>query len=104
MKILFTGNIKTDIAFQGKKLSSSFNIKDKTEFLHKQDLVYHAECHEESCNDDYVGETVRRISERVKDQSRRGENYHILKVHFCRFENLSISSFSYQNNMLNISH
>ena len=62
---LLPHNIKTDVAFQSKQLSSCFNIKDKTEFPHKQDLVYHARCPEESCNDDYVGERTRRISERV---------------------------------------
>ena len=28
---------------------------------------------------------------------------YVLKVHYCRFENLPISSFSYKNNMLKIS-
>ena len=35
LKTLLPDNIKKDVAFQGK---------DKTEFLHKHDLVYHAEC------------------------------------------------------------
>ena len=37
--------------FQGKQLSSWFNIKDKTKFPHKHDLVYHGKCAEESCHD-----------------------------------------------------
>ena len=65
-KTLLPDNVKTDVAFQGKQLSSCFNIKDKTKlFLHKQDLVYHAKCAEEICNDDYVGEAARCMSERV---------------------------------------
>ena len=46
LKTLLPDNVKTDVAFQGKQLSSCFNIKDKTKFPHKHDLVYHAECPE----------------------------------------------------------
>ena len=77
LKTLLPDNVKTDVAFQDKQLS--FNIKDKTKFPHKHDLVYHAKCAEESCNYDYVGETARRISERVLDHSGRNKNSHILK-------------------------
>ena len=56
LKFLLPGNIKTDVAFLGKHLSFCFNVKDKTEFPRKHDLVYHAECPVESCNEDYVGD------------------------------------------------
>ena len=52
LKTLFPGNVKTGVAFQGKQLSSSFNIKDKTMLPHKHDLVYHAKFAEESSHDD----------------------------------------------------
>ena len=77
LKTLLPDNVKTDVAFQDKQLSSCFNIKNKTKFLHKHDLVYHAKCAEESCNDDYVGKTGRHISERVLDHS--GTHKNILK-------------------------
>ena len=79
LKTLLPDNIRTDVVFQGEQLSSCFNIKDKTEFPHIQYLVYHAECPEESCNDDYVGETARPISERVIYHSGKDKNSHILK-------------------------
>ena len=79
MKTLLPDNVKTDVACQGKQLSSCFNIKHKTKFPHKLDLVYHAKCAEESCNDDYVGETARRISERMLDHSGRDKNSYNLK-------------------------
>ena len=69
LKTLLRDNVKTDVAFQGKQLSSCFNIKDETKSPHKHDLVNHAGCPEESCNDDYVDETARHISERVIDDS-----------------------------------
>ena len=48
-------------------------------FPHKHALVYHADCPVENCNDNYVGERTRRISERVIDYSERDKNTHILK-------------------------
>ena len=52
LKTLQLGNFKTDAAFQGKQLSSYFNVKDKTgEFSHKRDLVYNAKFPAESCID-----------------------------------------------------
>ena len=81
MKTLLPDNFKTDLVFQGKQLNSCFNIKDKTKFPHKYDLVYHAKCTEESCSDDYVGKMARHISERVLDHSGRDKDSHILKHH-----------------------
>ena len=104
LKTLLPDNVETDVAFQGNQLSSCFNIKDKTKFPHKHDLVYHAKCAEESCNDDYVGETARRISERVLDHSGRDKNSHILKhqigkEHPCpQYENIKIISSGFRNN------
>ena len=79
LKTLLSDNFKTDIAFQGKQLRSCFSIKDKTKFMHKNNLVYHTKCAEESCNDDYVGEMASRIFERVLDYSERDQNSHILE-------------------------
>ena len=77
--ILLADNVKTDVAFQGKQLSSSFNIKNKTKFPHKHDFVYHTKCAEKNCNDDYVDETARHYSEKVLDHSGRDKKSHILK-------------------------
>ena len=71
LKTLLPDDVKTDVDFQGKQLSSCFNIKDKTKFLHKHDLVYHAKCEVGSCNDDYVVKVARHISERVIDKRKR---------------------------------
>lgn len=59
---LFFFSIKIDVAFlRNQLLSFCFSIKDKTEFPHKHDQVYRVKCPEESCNDDYVTKTARRI-------------------------------------------
>ena len=104
LKTMLPGNVKTDVAFQAKQLSSCFNIKDKTKFPHKHDLVYHAKCAEESCNDDYVGETARPISERVLNQSERDKNFQILKHQiekehpFPQYEDFKVISSGFRNN------
>ena len=103
-KTMLPGNVKLDVAFQGKQFSSCFNIKDKTKFSHKHDIVYHAKCAEESCNDDYVGETARPISERVLNQSGRDKNFQILKhqiekEHPCpQCEDFKVISSGFRNN------
>ena len=79
LKTLLVDNVKTNVAFQAKQLSSWFNIKNKTKFTHKHDLIYHAKCAEESYNDNYVSETARHNSERMLDHSERDKNSHILK-------------------------
>ena len=66
MKTLLPTNIRTKIAFTGSKLSTCFQVKDKTKFEHNHDIVYHGICPETDCSENYIGETARRISERVK--------------------------------------
>ena len=67
-------------------------------------MVYHAKCAEESCNDDYVGETARPISERVLNQSGRDKNFQILKhqiekEHPCpQCEDFKVISSGFRNN------
>ena len=74
LETLLLEKIKPGEAFQGKQLSSCFNIKDKIEFPQKHDVVYRAEIPLKKCNNDYVGETARHISEKVIDHSGRDKN------------------------------
>ena len=53
------------VVFKGSKLSSKFQVKDRTMISHN--------CPENGCPDNYVRETARRISERVLDHS--GKRY-----------------------------
>ena len=79
IKILLPSNIKVQVSFTGNKLNSCFNIKDKTKFEHRHDVIYLRKCPETTCNDNYIGETKRRIFERVKDYNRRDFKSHLLK-------------------------
>ena len=71
--------MKPQITYTGRKLGSSFQIKDQTIFEHKHDVFYHENCTVENCVDDYTGETARRINERIVDRTRRDTNSHLLK-------------------------
>ena len=60
-----------EFGFTGSKLSTHFQIKDKTEVEHNHNVVYLGTCPENNCSDNYVGESEHRISERIIDHSGR---------------------------------
>ena len=66
---LLPNNAKIEVAFKSTKLSSFFNVKDKNDFEHNHDLIYHAKCLEPTCIDYYVGESALRIT--IKDHNGR---------------------------------
>ena len=72
-------NVNTRVTYTGQKLNTKFQIKDKTDPKHVHDLIYYAKCPEEFCNDDYLGETDRRIFERTIDHNGRDKKSHLLK-------------------------
>ena len=66
---LLPNNTKIEVAFKSTKLSSFFNVKDKINFEHNHDLIYHAKRPEPTCIDDYAGESACRITERIKNHN-----------------------------------
>ena len=76
---LLPEHTKLEIILTGKKRNSCLSIKDKTKFEHEHDLVYYVNCTEPSCSANYVGETSRRITERIKDHSGRDHALHMVK-------------------------
>ena len=66
LKKILLNNVKPQITYTGRKLGSSFQIKDQTIFEHKRDVIYPGNCPAENCVDDYIGETARRINERIE--------------------------------------
>ena len=76
---LLPETVNTQIVYTGRKLSTCFQVKDKSKFDHHYDLVYHAKCSSELCDKNYIGESGRRIAERIKDHNGRDHKLHILK-------------------------
>ena len=56
-------NVKTQVTFASQKLSTQFNVEDRTKFEHKHDVIYFGKCPEQNCTNNYLGESARRISE-----------------------------------------
>ena len=74
--------VNTQITYIGQKLHTSFQIKDKIVQIHKSDLVYYVKCPDQSSNQDYLGETGRKIIERTSDDSGKDKYSHLFK-HAC---------------------
>ena len=50
MRKMLPNNVKPRIAFTGRNVGRSFQIKGKTEMRHNNDFVYYNECSEKQCN------------------------------------------------------
>ena len=61
------------------RLKDKFNIKTKTVKEHQHDIIYYNECPEGNCSEKYVGETSRRLPERVIDHNGWDKNSNIFK-------------------------
>ena len=72
-------NAKTQVTFTGQKLSTQFNVKDRTKFEHKHDVIYFGKCPEQNCTDNHLGESTRRISERIIDHGSRDQKSHLFR-------------------------
>ena len=55
IKRLLPRNIKVQVCLTGNKLSSRFNIKDKTKFEHRHDVIYLETRPGRTSNDNYIG-------------------------------------------------
>ena len=82
IKRIVPNDVNTRITYNGHKLNNRFQIKDKTAQIHKYDLVYYIKCPDQSCNQDYLGETGRRIIERTADHSGKDKHSDLFK-HAC---------------------
>ena len=76
---LLPNNTKIEVASKSTKLNSCFNVKEKIDFEHNHDLISHTKCPEPTCIDDYVGESARRKTERIKHHNGRDHTSHVLK-------------------------
>ena len=92
------------ITYTEKKLSFQFNIKDKTNFEHQHDLIYHVNFPIPTCEDTCIGETTRCIPERIIDHNGRDHNSYTRKHSIEKYhdnvnqENYKIIAKNFQNN------
>ena len=79
VKCNLSNNIVTKSAYSASQLSREFNIKYKIKHDHHHYVTYYIKCPVETCREDYIGETGRRLSERLIDHSGSDKNSHVLK-------------------------
>ena len=72
-------DIKVMIRYQATKLSSRFEVKNQTKFQDRNGAVYCCKCPENDCDDFYIGETDRLISERIIIHNKRDKNSYPLQ-------------------------
>ena len=73
-------DVNTRISYKSAKVSNKFPVKDKTDFQHKNNVVYLSKCPSQGCHENYIGETNRRIVESIQDHNNRDKkNSHLLK-------------------------
>ena len=71
--------VRGTVTYQNKKLGTKFQLKDKTKFHQQNSLVYYSKCLDKTCNEYYVGETDRRIEDRIIDHNKLDKNSHLLR-------------------------
>ena len=76
---ILPNNVKTRITHTGRKLGAKFQIKDLTKNQHEHDLTYYSKCPEPNCNENYLGQTGRRIIETKADHCGKDKQSHLLK-------------------------
>ena len=67
-------DVNTMISYKSTKLLTKFPVKNKTNFQHKNNIVYHSKCPSEGCHENYIGETNRRTVEKIQDHNNRDKN------------------------------
>ena len=72
-------NIKTTITYKRTKFSTKFSVKSKTDFQHRHNIVYYGKCPSEGWKDGYVGQTKRRVVEKMKEHNDKDKSSHLLK-------------------------
>ena len=71
--------MKTYITYEATKLLTQFPLTDRTKFEHRHNIAYFSCCPNVTCNKTHVGETDRRIKERIIDHNKRDKSSHLLK-------------------------
>ena len=82
---LLLPEIKTQVAYTGKKLSTYFDVKYQSKFEHQHDAVYYADYPNETCRENYIGESGRRdlkshILRHSVDSGQANVNYEDFKI------------------------
>ena len=70
----------TRITYNEHKLNIRLKKKDKTDQIHKHDLVYYVKWPDQSYSQDYLGKTGRRIIESTADHNDKHKHSNLFKL------------------------
>ena len=79
VKRILPQNHVTQNVYKSKKLGSYFNIKDSTKLERQHDLTYFTKCPGVNCNETHLGETARRLQERVLEHAGKDRKSNMIK-------------------------
>ena len=71
--------VSVNAVYKATRLGSKFNIKDKINFEHQHNVVYHAECPNRKCTSHYTGQTKCRIQKRSSQHHGKDKKSHLVK-------------------------
>ena len=72
-------NHVTQNVYKSNSLGSYFNIKDFTKLEHQHDLTYFTQCPGVNCNETHLGETARRLQEKVLEHAGKDRKSNMVK-------------------------
>ena len=75
-----TKRISVCTMYRSTKLSTRFNIKDKTNHQDLHNVVYHVSCPNKKCKSTYCGETRRRLGKRIDEHREKDKKSHV-RIH-----------------------
>ena len=89
-----TKRVNLNTMYRSRKLSTRFNIKDKTKMEHMHNIVYYVPCPNKKCKDDYSGETKRWIEVPSDEHRSKDKKSHVLQhTKATKHKRVSLSDF-----------
>ena len=85
-----TKKISIRTMYRSTKLSTRFNIKDKTNSQHLHNVVYHVSCPNKKCESTYCGETRRRLGKRIEEHREKDKKSHV-RIHTEKTKHKKVS-------------
>ena len=66
-------HVKTQVTFTGQKLSTPFNVKDRTKLEYKRDVIFFDKCSEQDCTNKYLDKFTKIICVNYRSRSQRSK-------------------------------
>jgi hypothetical protein len=86
--------VSVSTMYRSKRLSTKFNIKDKTKLEHMHNVVYHVNCPNKKCKSHYGGQTKCRMEKRGNQHREKDKKSHVYQhTIMTKHKRVSIKDF-----------